>query len=189
MYPQCGQIFASREGRDNHHRKIHLEGETLDCRFWTFKVSTLGKRDMLFHLIRFHNQRQLVIYPTRLAMALSEKSTVLQSQELSEPSDSERQVTSSSNHELISTAHERQEIPQFLYMSSKWTESVSERNQLLGVLSSFKSFDVSDPPRFSSIDLLLVRKSRPECNMRRPRLFKKGQPIEVVGDNATSMPV
>jgi hypothetical protein len=67
-------------------------------------------------------------------MALSKMSIVLQSQELSEPSDSAQQVTSSNNHELISTAHGRQEIPQFWYILSKLAESVSERNQLLGVL-------------------------------------------------------
>lgn len=78
----------------------------------------------------FHDQYQLIVKSIQLGLDIS----YLKPQLMGELGDSAQRVAFAHNNESMSRNREFHETPQFWYKSSTWTDSIRERNELLGAL-------------------------------------------------------
>jgi hypothetical protein len=129
-YPQCGSVFTSRKYRKVHYETIHHEGELLECEFCKRRFSKRQQLQLLNHLLQFHDQYQLIVKPIQPDLDTS----YLKPQLMGELGDSAQRVAFAHNNESMSRNREFHETPQFWYKSSTWTDSIRERNELLGAL-------------------------------------------------------
>jgi hypothetical protein len=146
-YPGCGKSFSSKEQRNRHHRYCHLEGPTLHCEFCDLEMPCSLRSPFLAHLVRDHDQSQLLIHTTRPGMEISEIPSVLKAQGTSKSSESEQSVATtgqnlgpysepSEQHGSIIKGHENPQ-PRDSESVPTPTHSIRERNLLLGETFSF----------------------------------------------------
>lgn len=101
-----------------------------ECEFCKRRFSKRQQLQLLDHLLQFHDQYQLIVKSIQLGLDIS----YLKPQLMGELGDSAQRVAFAHNNESMSRNREFHETPQFWYKSSTWTDSIRERNELLGAL-------------------------------------------------------